>query len=296
MQTIRVCRLTGLSPTLFRRLKWAQQEAAVVWNTCVDAHKEARMSHARWPDQNDLHQLTKGRFPLHSQSVQAIFRAFLGTIETTRKLRREHPEMRMKYPWRTKHFYPVKWPAQAVHREKGRVIPPMGRGNPSLVLPVELPENAGACTLVWNRGFELHVCVEVPQAEKIPGTNQATVDLGEIHLAAVTTSTGKAAIVTGRGIRSLKRQRSKQLGQLARKQNCCKKYSRRWKKLQRAKNKVCRRAERRVRDLRHKATRQVIDFCIKNKVGSLFIGNRTAFAPGFRPSSQWPHGAVGVRP
>jgi putative transposase len=33
------------------------------------------------------------------------------------------------------------------------------------------------------------------------------------------------------------------------------------------------RIERRVRDLRHKATRQVIDFCQELKVGTLFIGN-----------------------
>jgi putative transposase len=273
MKTMRIYRLTSLSPALFRRLKAAQMEAAQVWNVCVQAHRQARISHTRWPDQHDLHRLTKGRFALHSQSVQAVFRAFLGTIETTRKLRREHRELRMKYPWRAKAFYPVKWPAQAVHREKGRVVLPMGKGHPSLVLPLALPENAGACTLVWNRGFELHVCIEVPQAKQTPGTVQATVDLGEIHLAAVTTSTGKALIVTGRGIRSLKRQRSRQLGQLTRKQSRCKKHSRRWKKLQRAKNKMCRRAERRVRDLRHKATRKVIDFCIKNQVGTLFIGN-----------------------
>jgi hypothetical protein len=135
------------------------------------------MSHTRWPDQNDLHQLTKGRFARHSQSVQAVFRAFLGTIETTRTLRREHPEMQMKYPWREKRFYPVHWPAQAVSVEKGRVVLPMGSG-----------------------------------------------------------------------IRSLKRQRSKQLGQLGRLQSGCQKHSRRWKKLQRARNTVCRRAERRVRD------------------------------------------------
>jgi putative transposase len=238
MKTIRVYRLTGLSPMLFRRLKAAQVEAAQVWNRCMDIHKHARMSHTRWPGQNDLHQLTKGRFALHSQSVQAVLRAFLGTIETTRKLRREHPEMRMKYPWRAKRFYPVKWPAQAVSVEKGRVVLPMGKGHPSLVLPLALPDNAGACTLVWNRGFELHVCVDVVPAEQAPGTVQATVDLGEIHLAAVATNTGKALIVTGRGIRSLKRQRSKQLGQLTKKQSRCQKHFRRWKKLQRVKNRV----------------------------------------------------------
>ena len=273
MKTMRIYRLTGLSLTLFRRLKEAQQEAAQVWNLCMQTHKMARMGHARWPGRHELEQATKGRFALNAQAVQQIVHAFLANVETTRRLRREHPEMRMKYPWRTKRFYPVKWPAQAVHREKKGVVLPMGRGRQSLVLPLSLPDNAGACTLVWNRGFELHVCLEAPQAKEAPGTVQATVDLGEIHLAAVTTSTGKALIVTGRGIRSLKRQRSKQLGQLAKKQSRCTKRSRRWNKLQRAKNKVCRRAERRVRDLRHKATRQVIDFCVTHRVGTLFMGN-----------------------
>src|SRR5581483_9382877 len=198
---------------------------------------------------------------------------FLANIETTRQLRQTHPQMQMKYPWRTKRFYPVKWPAQAVCKEHGRVVLPMGRGRTSLILPIDLPENSGACSLVWNYGFELHVCVERPQAEEAPGTIQATVDLGEIHLAAVTTNTGAAMIVTGRAIRSLKRQRNKQLGKISKKQARCKKYSRRWKRLQHTKNKQCRRAQRRIRDLRHKATRKVIDFCVEHKVESLFIGN-----------------------
>jgi putative transposase len=216
MKTVRVYRLVHLSPTLFRRPKEAQMAAAQVWNVCVDLHKQARMEHVTWPNQHDLHQATKGRFALHSQSVQAVFRACLGTIETTRKLRQEHPQMRMKYPWRQKRFYPVHWPAQAVSVERGRVVLPMGKGRASLVLPLDLPANAGACTLVWNDGFELHVCLEVPRAEQAPGSVQATVDFGEIHLAALTTNTDAALIVTGRGIRSLKRQRNRQLGQLAR--------------------------------------------------------------------------------
>jgi putative transposase len=251
MKTMRVYPLSNLSPSLLRRLKQAQLEAAHVWNLCMQTHKDARMGHAQWPGRNELQRVTKGRYALHSQSVQMVVHAFLANIATTRTLRKQHPQMRMKYPWRIKTFYPVHWPAQAVSRQMRRVVLPMGKGRPSLVLPVQLPEHAGACTLVWNRGFELHTCVEVPQAEASPGAVQATVDLGEIHLAAVTTSTSKALIVTGRGIRSLKRQRAKQTGQLTRKQSRCQERSRRWKKLQRAKNKVCRRAERRVRDLRH---------------------------------------------
>jgi putative transposase len=273
MNTVKVYQLNHLSRTLFRRLRDAQMEAALVWNVCCALHKEARATHAKWPGRHELQKATKGRFALHSQSVQMVVHAFLANVETTRQLRKTHPGMKMKYAWCEKRFYPVHWPAQAVSRENGRVVLPMGRGRTSIVLPLTLPENSGACTLVWNHGYELHVCVQVPQAEQTPGNVHATVDLGEIHLAAVATNTGEALVVSGRGIRSLKRQRNQQLGRLAKKQARCKKYSRRWKKLQRAKNKMCRRSERRVRDLRHKATRQVIDFCVKHEVGSLFIGN-----------------------
>src|SRR5437588_5073697 len=273
MNTIKIYRLDHLSQTMFARLKAAQMEAAQVWNTCMQMHKEVRKMHGKWPGRNELQKATKSKFALHSQSVQMVVHAFLANIETTRELRQTHPQMKMKYPWREKRFYPVKWPAQAVSKEKGRVVLPMGKGRKSIVLPITLPAKSGACSLVWNNGFELHVCIEVEQAAQSPGKTHATVDLGEIHLATVTTNTSKAIIVTGRGIRSLKRQRNKHLGQLTSKQAHCQKYSPRWKKLQRAKKKQCRRIERRVRDMRHKATRQVIDFCVKQEVGTLFIGN-----------------------
>ncbi len=231
-------------------------EAAQVWNLCCELHKKARATHTTWPGRDALQKATKGRFALHSQSVQMVVHAFLANVETTRQLKPVHPKMR--YPYKEKHFYPVHWPAQAVCREATRVLLPMGRGRPSLVLPLTLPETSTSCTLVWNYGFESHVCVSLPQAETAPGNVHATVDL---------------VIVSGRGIRSLKRQRNQQLGKLARKQSRCQKYSRRWKKLQRAKSKMCGRAQRRIRDQRHKATRTVMNFCIEQEVGSLYIGN-----------------------
>jgi putative transposase len=94
MQTVRIYRLGQLSVSMFRRLKAAQVEAAQVWNLCMETHKAARLAHTPWPGQNELHRVTKGRFALHSQSVQAVFRAFLGTIQTTRSLRQTHPTCR----------------------------------------------------------------------------------------------------------------------------------------------------------------------------------------------------------
>ena len=98
MKTIRVYRLDHLSRSQFSRLKAAQQEAAQVWNLCMETHIQARMAHAKWPGRKELQKSTKGKFALHSQSVQMIVHAFLANVETTRKLRKEHPQMRMKYP------------------------------------------------------------------------------------------------------------------------------------------------------------------------------------------------------
>jgi len=172
MNTVRIYQLEHLPPSLVRRMKQAQMEAAQVWNMCASLHQSARMAHATWPDRQELQRATKGRFALHSQSVQMVVHAFLANIETTRTLRAMYTRMRMKYPWRTKRFYPVHWPAQAVSKERGRVVLPTGRGHTSLVLPLDLPENSGACTLVWHRGFELHVCLDIPEPEQSPGTSR----------------------------------------------------------------------------------------------------------------------------
>jgi putative transposase len=149
----------------------------------------------------------------------------------------------------------------------------MGRGRASLVFHVDLPEGSGACKLVWNDGYELHVAVAASRSEAAPGQAQATVDLGEIHQAAVTTNTGAALVVSGRGIRSLKRRHNMAMGQLARKRVRCQKGSRRYRKLQATHRRMTVHKHRQIRDLRHKGTRAVIAFCQGQGVGSLFIGN-----------------------
>ncbi len=271
METVRIYRLTGLRPRCRARLRAAQMEAAGVWTLCRDLHLSARQQHTPWPSKAAFHQATKGRFALHSQTVQAIFRAFLGNVDTTRELRKTNPKIR--YPYKDKRYYPLLWPAQAVSRERGRVVLPMGRGRPSLVFPIDLPDQVGACKLVYKDGYELHVAVAATPLEASPGSAQATVDLGEIHQAAVTTTTGAALVVSGRGIRTLKRRHNKALGQIARKRHRCQRGSRRDRRLQAARRKASARKRRQIRDLRHEGTRAVIAFCRAAGVGRLFIGN-----------------------
>jgi putative transposase len=159
-----------------------------------------------------------------------------------------------------------------------------------------LPEQVGGCTLVWKDGYELHLSVPVVCAPSASGPVQAAVDLGEIHQAAVTTTTGQAILISGRGIRSLKRRQNMLLGQLARKRPRCQRGSKRWRKLQAARQQQSGRIERQVRDLQHKGTRKVIAFCQEHQVGTLYIGNphgvrnRPTGRHHHQRMSQWEYG------
>ncbi len=271
MEMVSIYPLATLRRSVRRRLYEAQQEAARVWSLCRDLHLAARQQHTRWPDRDELQQATKGQFALHSQTVQMVCHQFLANVDTARELRQTNRKIR--YPYKDKRFYPLFWPAQAVSQERGRIVLPMGRGRPSLVFKLELPEQIGSCKLVWKDGYELHVSVPAGPAATARGQVLATVDLGEIHQAAVTTNTGPALVVSGRGIRSLKRRHHMALGQLARKRKRCTPGSRRSRKLWAARRRVSARTRRQIRDLRHKGTRRVIDFCQEQGVGRLFIGN-----------------------
>ncbi|MFP5269976.1 RNA-guided endonuclease InsQ/TnpB family protein [Coleofasciculus sp.] len=272
MQTTNVYRLPFLSIEVFQRLQASQQESAKVWNTCKDLHRTCRVSHLEWLSLTDLQKHTKGKFELHSQSIQLVCRAFIGNIDST-KSNRQQGLKNIKYPWRDKKFYPAHWHGQAVKHQKGKTVLSMGKGRKPIVLPIEIDPYCTIAKLVWSRGFELHVSHNVEVSPQVKSDVTAAIDLGEIHLATVVTSSGEGLIVTGRGIRSLKRHRHKQLRQIVKKQSRCKKGSRRWQKLQRAKNKLLLRTERRIKDLRHKATTSVVSFLKAQGVSQVYIGN-----------------------
>lgn len=223
MQTIRIYRLKDLDRRTRDRLKAAQMEAARVWMDCVQWHRQARAEQRPWPKRDELQRRTKGgKYALHSQSTQMVCHQFLANVDTIQQVRQTNP--RHRYPYHPKKYMTVEWPAQAVGHSGKRLILPMGRGRKSFSFHLpDLPDQIGAVALLWNGGYELHIVVPTGEPEPavvspqlVGQLVQATVDLGEIHQAAVTTSTGKALIVTGRGMRSIKRQHNKMLGQISR--------------------------------------------------------------------------------
>lgn len=274
METVvRIHRFPALPRTMLALISAGRGEAAKVWMACRDVHKQARTEKEKWPNRADLQKATKNTFALHSQSAQMVCHAFLANIDTTHQLRKQG-RREMRYPWKDKRYYPLLWPEQAVAVQGNFIILPMGRGRQSIVLPKPDGFVAGGCKLVWNGAEnELHVSIETPVLAAVDSNVVATVDLGQIHQCAVTTNTGQALIVSGRGQRSLKRHMNQMHGQLARLQSRCKKGSRRWKKLARSRHKHAGRIERQVRDLAHKGTCAVANFCSTHAVGQVFVGD-----------------------
>jgi len=274
MQRTLIFRLGACPLGQRERVRAAQLETARLYEHCIELHAQARAAKAPWPKRKQLQEATRGRYALHSQTLQMVCHEFLSNVETTAQLRRQG-DRKARYPARSAKYRPLSWPAQAVCLEDKRIVLPMGRGRKSLVFerPADFPLEFGNVRLVFDGGrYALHVPVE-QDSEDLAGDARAACDLGEIHLGALVDTQGQAVVVSGRGIRSLKRKRHQQLGKLARNRSRTTKGSRRHRRLNFAREKVSSRAERQVRDLRHKATRLIIDAALALNVGSLFVGD-----------------------
>ncbi|MEM3658614.1 MAG: hypothetical protein QXQ66_09425 [Candidatus Hadarchaeum sp.] len=196
MERVRIFPLKGISRRQETIIREGQMEAARVWNLCLGMHLAARRENLPWPGKRQFHEATKGgRFALHSQSIQHVFRAFDAAVQSARE-NRKAGRKEIRYPYKDKRFFPLMWPAQAMGLEEKRIVLLMGRGRPALDLarPQWLTGKA-ACKVVWNGvHHKLHIRVEVentaPTASQGATQKRATVDLGQIHQAAVVTNEG----------------------------------------------------------------------------------------------------------
>lgn len=259
-----------LPPTLWGRVSDARREAARLWNRMVRLHQWfRRRRHKPWPAIGHFEKHYKGRFALHSQTVQALIKKFFANLDTARSLRKQG-NRRARYPYRLKGFVNVVWKGQAVKTRGGRLILPMGRGRAplSVKLPT-LPEGTLAQVEVAYGRVILTLKREAANVRPLP--NQGAVDLGICNLAAVTDGK-ETLIVSGRGLRSVQQGRAKSLAELAHRQSRCTKGSCRWRRLQKAKARLKRRTANLTRNLLHHAANQVREFCQTRGIGELAMG------------------------
>ena len=85
MKDFRVIKVNIGTPT--RRQTELRVEAGRLWRRLVRLHKYCRRRHWAWPSESQLKQHFKGRFGLHSQTIQALIEKFIANIDSTRTKR-----------------------------------------------------------------------------------------------------------------------------------------------------------------------------------------------------------------
>jgi putative transposase len=245
---------------------------------------------------------------LHSHSIDAAQQGFPKACKTTREARKAGLDT--KYPYRRKRYRTTVWKNTGIRLKEGYLLLSLARGieplrvEPPDHLKARPAESFAEMRLVYNkasRHYEWHLVVDdgiVP--EPVQTANVAGGDLGEVHPIALTD--GKAAcVVSCRQLRAQSQHTAKNLASLQSKQSQLQKGSRRWKRLQRRKRRFLEKQERR-RDLEHKISHAVIQWCAEHQVQTLALGDVRDVADGKRLRKEqqqkianWSHGDALLR-
>jgi putative transposase len=305
---VRLLALRGLSAATLAQCQTLRQEAGRLWTNLVTVHTQAR-EHGQWLSASELEQATKGgQYALHSQSAQALCQKFAANLATATELRRqefaETRRIQTEYPHHPKAYQTVVWKDQALTvLLTGQLRLPCGGQRPPLLLP--LPEeyqraNLRRVELTWRADhYELCLTLDTGAAlpPPLPARVVAGVDLGEVHIAAVTTTRRHALMVSGRQLRACKQWRNKVHSVLQEKVSRCQPGSRRAKRLLKRKAQISAKLYRQQRDILHQAARKVVTFCQSEVVTHIAVGDvrdiQTGVSLGKRTNqkiSQWPYG------
>lgn len=216
--------------------------------------------------------MIKGKYNLHSQTIQAISDKFDANRKTISELRNK-VNTKAKYPYKTKNFYIIPFKSSAINRNaKGNLKLSMSKGR-YLELDFNI-ENIKTAEIVWKNGYYLYYTFDNDLDGVIAeGTNTIGVDLGEIHSIASVTNEGNGLIISNREGRSIKQFRNKMYAYISKRLSRCKKGSRQSKKLWKLKNNIRTKTDNQLMNLYNQTTRKFIDFCVEQEVCEIVLGD-----------------------
>ena len=262
------------------RLFACNRTSAQVWNDCLGLAKEHFQQTGHWINRGTLHLATKGQYPIHSQSIQAVFEKYLDARENAHKARMLGFSQ-IRYPYKEKRHFNTKWKKDGFRlNETGKIELSVGlfkgKRQPPITVRVKNlpPANIKEIELIFDRGLWLAITYDDGKSPK-ETVNQgiSAIDLGEIHTIASVCDNGQGVIITGRKLRSLKRLRNKKQKELQTKMARCQKGSRQWKKYRRVLNYILSKSDAGLTDALHKTTRNFVNWCLTNEVKEVVVGN-----------------------
>lgn len=250
-----------------------REESARLWNDMVRLHKYIRKRRWTWPSSGQYEKHFKGKYSLHSQTVQALIKKFFANIDTTSE-NRKNGDTKARYPYRDqKRFHVVMYKESAIRIRGNRIILSNGKGQPTL--KIKLPKTIQKGKIVGAElGYrELRLSInQSPDITESAGDNVVGADLGVIHLAAMTDGED-AQVIVGRGLRCLVQYRNKKLAEFSRLTSKCRKGSRRHRKLRISRARMLSRNDNQQRNLLHHASKQMVDYCVDRQAGILVVGD-----------------------
>ena len=301
---VQIIRLS-LNKTQIKQCYKLLEESGKCYSEMILAHVESRKD--KWLSEGELKAKFKGAFKLHSQTIQSIAEKINSNLETARTNRdrefKANGKIKTEYASEPKRLFSVTWKKLGIKIQNGKIHLSNGLKNPPLIMSLPLKYsncNINIAELVLDAGvFYLHLTIDTGIVPKNPVERLKTagVDMGEIHIAYCTSDDGNTIGISGRQLRSVKQLRNKRFASLDEQLSKCKNGSKRHKKLSRLKRKASAKLKRQQRDILHKASRQLVDFCEENKVANIAIGDVRDISDGVdlgkktnQKISQWAHG------
>ena len=270
------------------------QTAATVWNRCLnlmDIYQFQRgypHAHRDFYFDKECHTWMntrlKGKFPLHSQSVQYVSYRYFAAWRSYRT-HKQHGNLDARPPRKTRKHFTNSWLKSAIRFEDNLLgkylFLSMGKGRKAL--DIKLPktfdmsdvEQVVLVELCYENGqHRLHIVYKDggDTDTEAPGEGVLGVDLGEIH--PMVTHDGKETLIfNGRYIRSLYRLRNKVLAQFQALITRCTRFTKRYRRLVQRKWKFLHRLDRQIMDAFHKLTSKLRDVCVRRGIGTVVIGD-----------------------
>jgi putative transposase len=211
----------------------------------------------------------------------------------------------VKFPHKVKLWRTTIWKNTGIRVKKGVALLARAKGLKPIrvTLPKDLQEvQFLEARLVYNKKkshYEWHFVGDdrIEPVLKIEGSI-VSVDLGEIH-PAVMTDGNTALVITSRELRATGQGLVKKLASLESRLSRCKRGSRMYRKLSKAKAKARLNADARQKDILHKVSRAVVDFAVESNAKEIVIGDIRDIGDEVnlgkktnQKISLWPHGKL----
>jgi putative transposase len=253
--------------------------SADVWNNCVLLDKEYTKENKKGMTLSMLEFANKQKFQLHAKGINHIVIKYVSARDAMWRSRRvKRKESRgVQLPYREKTYLPTGWDSQAVHPEyeNNKIRLTVQKGRSQVICHVKnIPENIVEIELVFREKYYLAIKYKIENKNNlIQSNNEASIDLGEIHIISSIDKLGNCVIITNRKVRSLIREKDKKQGQLQSLRDKCKRESKRATKYTKALYKLKFEYDRKILDAMHKQTKLYLDWCIENNVSKIYYGD-----------------------